>query len=282
MVFWKCTERLTNWSAPYTKREIRINEPTTAASLCLTSQEERMPRCRENNWIKAGWYPERLSSRPYHYIKISTLQQIFEKSWEHAKDVDNCFVDLGKVYGRVPREKLWGVFGGVVGVRCWRVSLSGHQVTVFLSEDCVRVNVVKSQLFSVGLLPFVCAVTTPLHSPYQGSPNCGPRTTSDLRSHFTWPQNTFCQQWKNNKLKNVLSWIGRMQHNPKKNIMKDIRPLNCCAIAYVALSQKIWRALVFSACQPGVSYTPGCTRIFQGCTNLMGCIGVYQMCALQK
>jgi len=26
-----------------------------------------------------------------------------------------------------------------------------------------------------------------------------------------------------------------------------------------------------SACQPGVSCNPGCTRIFQGCNNLMGC-----------
>jgi len=38
-----------------------------------------------------------------------TLQQIFEKSWEPAKDVCTCFVDLGNVYGRVPREKLRGV-----------------------------------------------------------------------------------------------------------------------------------------------------------------------------
>jgi len=40
---------------------------------------------------------------------ISTLQQILEKSWKHAKDLYTCFVDLGKVYGRVPREKLWGL-----------------------------------------------------------------------------------------------------------------------------------------------------------------------------
>jgi len=39
--------------------------------------------------------------------QISTLQQIFEKSWEHAKDLYTCFVDLGYVYGRVPREKFW-------------------------------------------------------------------------------------------------------------------------------------------------------------------------------
>jgi len=30
--------------------------------------------------------------------QIFTLQQIFEKSWEPAKDLYTCFVDLGKVY----------------------------------------------------------------------------------------------------------------------------------------------------------------------------------------
>ena len=29
--------------------------------------------------------------------EISTLQQIFKKSWEHVKDLCTCFVDLGKV-----------------------------------------------------------------------------------------------------------------------------------------------------------------------------------------
>jgi len=43
----------------------------------------------------------------------STLQQIFEKSWEHAKDVYTCFVDLRKVYDWVPREKLIGSVAGV-------------------------------------------------------------------------------------------------------------------------------------------------------------------------
>jgi len=33
----------------------------------------------------------------------SALQQIFEKSWEHAKDAYACFVDLVKVYDRVSR-----------------------------------------------------------------------------------------------------------------------------------------------------------------------------------
>ena len=38
--------------------------------------------------------------------QISTLQQIFEKSWGHAKDVYTCFVDIGNVYGRDLFEKL--------------------------------------------------------------------------------------------------------------------------------------------------------------------------------
>ena len=42
--------------------------------------------------------------------QIFTLQQIFEKSWEHAKDVYTCFVDLEKAYYWVTREKLSGVF----------------------------------------------------------------------------------------------------------------------------------------------------------------------------
>jgi len=54
--------------------------------------------------------------------QISTLQQIFEKSWEHAKDAYTCFVDLGKVYGGVPREKLWGVLWEV-GVRQGRIKV---------------------------------------------------------------------------------------------------------------------------------------------------------------
>jgi len=35
--------------------------------------------------------------------QISTLQQIFDKSWEPAKDVYTCFVNFKKVYGRVLR-----------------------------------------------------------------------------------------------------------------------------------------------------------------------------------
>ena len=66
---------------------------------------KNMPR---NNWTKAEWYPVRFASRPTG--QIFTLQQIFEKSWEYAKDVYTSFVDLEKAYDRVTREKLSGVF----------------------------------------------------------------------------------------------------------------------------------------------------------------------------
>ena len=50
--------------------------------------------------------------------KISTLQQIFEKSEEHTKDAKTFFVDLGKVYDRVTREKLLEVLWKYSVDRC--------------------------------------------------------------------------------------------------------------------------------------------------------------------
>ena len=41
--------------------------------------------------------------------QIFALQQIFEKSWEYAKEVNACFVDLEKAYDRIPKDKLWAV-----------------------------------------------------------------------------------------------------------------------------------------------------------------------------
>ena len=38
--------------------------------------------------------------------QIFALQQIFEKSWEYAKDVYVWFVDLEKAYDRVPKDEM--------------------------------------------------------------------------------------------------------------------------------------------------------------------------------
>jgi len=68
--------------------------------------------------------------------KISTLQQIFEKSWEHSKSVYTCLVDLGEVYGWVPHEKLWGLWEDGVG-GCLLLPV---KQLYSCSEDCVRVD----------------------------------------------------------------------------------------------------------------------------------------------
>ena len=48
-----------------------------------------------------------------HFVVIDYLyekkKQIFEKSWEHGKDLFACFVDFENAYDRVPRDKLWKV-----------------------------------------------------------------------------------------------------------------------------------------------------------------------------
>jgi len=62
----------------------------------------------------------------------------------------------------------------------------------------------------------VCAVTTPLHSLYQGSPHYGPWDKSDQRSHFTRPQNTFANNEKIIYLRKMCCF-GRMWHIPKKS-----------------------------------------------------------------
>jgi len=70
MAFCKGTERLANWSSRYTERWTGVNAPITGASLSLASMEsvrqvpcKKMPR---NNWTKAGWFPVRFSSWPWH------------------------------------------------------------------------------------------------------------------------------------------------------------------------------------------------------------------------
>ena len=81
---------------------------------------------------------------------IFALQQIFEKSWEYAKEVNACFVDLEKAYDRIPRDKLWAVLlqYGIDGQL-----LNAIKVLYMHSEVCVRVNSATTKPFrvSVGL-----------------------------------------------------------------------------------------------------------------------------------
>jgi len=91
--------------------------------------------------------------------QLSTLQRIFEKSWEHAKDVCTCFVNLGKAYGRVPRKKLWRRCGSMVltGASFWPSS-NCIPVQTFASVSTELIQTVQRWCWTM-----VCAVTTLLH-----------------------------------------------------------------------------------------------------------------------
>jgi len=135
-----------------------------------------MPSCRGNNWTKVGWFCRGCSTTE----EIYTLQQIFKKSREPAKDLYTCFVDLGKVYGGVPLEKLW--------VMLWECSVDGCLLLAVkqlysCSEDCVQVDGVNPQPFSVGVGLRQWCVPSPLlfivyirvlHTTARGpNPTCG-------------------------------------------------------------------------------------------------------------
>ena len=82
--------------------------------------------------------------------QIFALLQIFEKSWEYAKEVNACIVDLQKAYDRIRRDKLWAVL--------LQYGIDGQLLTAIKSlymhsEVCVRVNSATTKPFrvSVGL-----------------------------------------------------------------------------------------------------------------------------------
>jgi len=83
----------------------------------------------------------RFSLLPEHYRTNFHSSAIFKKSWEHAKEVQTSFVDLGKVwkvYCWVTREEFCGCCGSTVltGTSCWPSSNSiPAQKIVSVSTD---------------------------------------------------------------------------------------------------------------------------------------------------
>jgi len=76
-----------------------------------------------------------------------------------------------------------------MGASCWQSSncIPVQKIVSVLTE---LITTVQRWCWTPAM---VCAVTTPLHSLYQGSQNYGQWGKSNVRSHFTRPQNTFCQ-----------------------------------------------------------------------------------------
>ena len=79
--------------------------------------------------------------------QIFTMKQIFEKSWEYGKNLFVCFVDLGKAYDRIPRDKL--------EKGLWEYGVNGQLLRTIKSfycqpGVCVLVNCKQSKPFHVG------------------------------------------------------------------------------------------------------------------------------------
>ena len=91
------------------------------------------------------WFLSRLQ---HHGYQIFTLKQIFEKSWEYAKDLFACFVVLEKAYNRIARDKLWRVLQ--------EYGIDGQLLLAIKSFYCqpevgVCVNRMQSKPFDVGV-----------------------------------------------------------------------------------------------------------------------------------
>jgi len=72
-----------------------MNGPTTAASLCLAPrkslwQDAAKIIVTKLDETQCGFRRGRSTTE-----QISTLHQIFKKSWEYTKHTYTCFVDLG-------------------------------------------------------------------------------------------------------------------------------------------------------------------------------------------
>jgi len=174
----------------------------------------------------------------------------------------------------------WKSLGDVAGVRCWRspvtygvdgrLLLTVLKVACYLrcwrspvtygvdgrlllmavkslysfSEDCVPLDGVKSQPFSVGLRQW-CVLTPLLFIVYirvLHTTSPGPNSTYEAispgrKTHFA----------NNEKItySRKMCWLGRMEHIPKKSHYAKCSTLELLCNSLCGLSQKSWRALIY-------------------------------------
>ena len=92
-------------------KNVRIYEEYHFLAIQESSMRSALRKCRERVESKLEDTQGGFRAGRSTIDQIFTLRQIFEKSWEYAKDVFACFVDLEKAYDRVPRDKLWSAAG---------------------------------------------------------------------------------------------------------------------------------------------------------------------------
>ena len=119
-----------------------LSRPGKVYAKCLKK------RCREiiepqlQN-AQCGFRPGRIPMN-----QIFAFQQVFEKSWEYAKEVYTCFVDLEKAYDHVPRDKLLAV---LLEYYVRGQLLASIKLLYKQSEVCVCVNSMEIKPFRVNV-----------------------------------------------------------------------------------------------------------------------------------
>jgi len=157
------------------------------------------------------------------------------KTYTHALSTSEKYMTgfLVKSFGECCRSSLW----------CWRPAVTARQITVFLLT--IGVGGVELQPFTVVLdsdKGAYCHHTSSYS--ISGSRNYTPQAKSDPRNHFIRTQNTFCQY---EKIYIYKKCVDLVECNISRNnhITSGVRPSNRCAMAYVALSQKMWRPMIW-------------------------------------
>jgi len=180
--------------------------------------------------------------------QISTLQQNFEKSWEHAKGLSTCFVDLGKVYGRVPREKLWGCCGSAVlmGASCWQSS------NCILAQKIVSVSTELNHNRSALVLDS------------DNDECCHHSSSESISGSFklrpagqTQPAKSFHPATKHIVpiMKKYIyeKCVDLVESIISRNITQDVWPSNCCAIAMWSFPKNVKSPGLYELDRPAVT-----------------------------
>ena len=176
-VKWRFGRVPKDWQIDHAHKQKERQEWMNQLPLFLASQEECMPRCRETDGTKAGWYPVRFSSRPALQNTFPLSSKSSRNPGSVSKTYAHVLLTSGKHMARFLVKSSGACCGNMVwtGASCWA------------SSNCIPAQKILSVSAELNhnrqrwckTAKMVCVVTTPLHSQHQGSPTIvsGPNLT---------------------------------------------------------------------------------------------------------